>query len=127
MPMVRIDLQTGRSEVQRQAIGEAVYQALRSIGVPKDDRFQVIAEHHPSNFIFARAYLGLEHTTELIMVQITLNEGRTTDQKKVLFKAIAEGLHSAVGVRVEDVFIGLVEVKKENWSFGAGVAQYAEP
>ncbi len=127
MPMVRIDLQTGQSEVQRQAIGEAVYQALRSIGVPEDDRFQVIAQHDPSNFIFAQAYLGLTHTNDLIMVQITLNEGRTTEQKKILFKAIAEGLHTAVGVRMEDVFISLVEVKKENWSFGAGAAQYAEP
>jgi phenylpyruvate tautomerase PptA (4-oxalocrotonate tautomerase family) len=126
MPMVRIDLLKGRPEVQRRAIGEAIYQALRSIGVPEDDRFQVIAEHDPANFIFPSAYLSLEHTSELVMVQITFNEGRTLAQKKALFKAIAEGIHAAVGIRVEDVFINLVEVKKENWSFGAGVAQYAE-
>ena len=42
-----------------------------------------------------------------------------------LYKAIADGLHSAVGLRREDIFINLVEVKKENWSFGNGEAQYA--
>jgi phenylpyruvate tautomerase PptA (4-oxalocrotonate tautomerase family) len=126
MPFVRIDLLKGRPEAQRQAIGEAVYQALRAIGVPDDDRFQVIAEHDPGNFIFPSAYLGIEYTAGLVMVQITFNEGRTLAQKKALFKAIAEGIRAAAGVRLEDVFINLVEVKKENWSFGAGVAQYAE-
>src|ERR1700743_2664581 len=118
MPMVRIDLLKGRPEGQRQAIGEAVHQGLRSIGVPEDDRFQVIAEHDPANFIFPPAYLGVEHTSELVMVQITFNEGRTLAQKKALFKAIAEGIRDAAGIRLEDVFINLVEVKKENWSFG---------
>jgi hypothetical protein len=28
-------------------------------------------------------------------------------------------------MRTEDVFISLIEVKKENWSFGNGLAQYA--
>jgi phenylpyruvate tautomerase PptA (4-oxalocrotonate tautomerase family) len=127
MPFVRIDLLKGRPEPQRQAIAEAVYRALRAIGVPEDDRFQVIAEHDPGNFIFPSAYLGIEYTGGLVMVQITFNEGRTLAQKKALFKAIAEGIRAAVGVRLEDVLINLVEVKKENWSFGAGVAQYAEP
>jgi len=127
MPLVRIDLIKGRTAEQRQAIGEAVYEAMHSIGVPTDDRFEIIAEHDPSNFIYPRSYLGIEHTDELIVVQITFNEGRTAVQKKALYKAIAEGLHSAADVRLSDVFINLVEVKKENWSFGDGVAQYAEP
>lgn len=38
---------------------------------------------------------------------------------------IAQGLQHRLGVRPEDVFITLVEVKKENWSFGNGIAQYA--
>jgi 4-oxalocrotonate tautomerase len=124
MPMVRIDLILGKSEGHRQTIGEAVQQALISIGVPADDRFQVITEHDPANVIYPRAYLGLEHTPGLVMIQITFNEGRTTAQKQALFKAIAEGIHAATGVRAEDVIVNLVEVKRENWSFGAGVAQY---
>ncbi len=125
MPLARIDLIKGKPEGYRQVIGEAVYQALRSIGVPEDDRFQIITEHEPANFIFAKSYLGVEHTDELIMIQITFNEGRTTAQKQTLFKEIAEGIHAATGLRMGDVFVSLVEVKRENWSFGNGVAQYA--
>ena len=127
MPMVRIDLARGKSEAQRLAIADAVHRALVSIGVPEDDRFQIIGEHDPANFIFARSYLGLQHTDRLIMIQITFNEGRTTAQKQALFKAIAEGIQAAAGVPLEDVIVNLVEVKRENWSFGGGVAQYAQP
>jgi 4-oxalocrotonate tautomerase len=124
MPLARIDLIKGKPETYRQAIGEAVYQALRSIGVPEDDRFQVITEHEPANFIFASSYLGVEHTSDLVMIQITFNEGRTTAQKQALFKAVAEGIHATTGLRMGDVFVSLVEVKRENWSFGDGIAQY---
>jgi phenylpyruvate tautomerase PptA (4-oxalocrotonate tautomerase family) len=124
MPLTRIDLIKGKSEDYRQAIGEAVYQALLSIGVPTDDRFLIITEHEPANFIFAPSYLGVDHTEDLVIIQITFNEGRTTAQKQSLFKAIAEGIHVATGLRTGDVFINLVEVKRENWSFGNGLAQY---
>lgn len=125
MPLARIDLLKGRSAVQRRAIAEAVYEALLSIGVPKDDRFQVIVEHDADNFIYPDSYLGLSHTADLIMIQITFNEGRSIEQKRALFKAIADGVHDQIAIRREDVFINLIEVKKENWSFGGGVAQYS--
>jgi 4-oxalocrotonate tautomerase len=92
--------------------------------VPEDDRFQIITEHEPANFIFAKSYLGVEHTGDPVMIQITFNEGRTTAQKQTLFKAIVEGIHAATGLRIGDVFVSLVEVKRENWSFGDGVAQH---
>ena len=125
MPLARIDLIKGKSETDRQAIGEAVYQALRSIGVPEDDRFMVIHEHEKANFIFAKSYLGVAHTDDLVIIQITFNEGRTTAQKQALYKAIAEGIHTSTGIGINDIFVNLVEVKRENWSFGNGVAQYA--
>jgi phenylpyruvate tautomerase PptA (4-oxalocrotonate tautomerase family) len=59
------------------------------------------------------------------MIQITWNEGRTLEQKKALYKAIADGLGGRLGLRREDVFVSLVEVRRENWSFGNGIAQYA--
>ena len=125
MPLARIDLIRGKSKTYRKAIGDVVYQALLAIGVPQDDRFQIITEHEAGNFIFATSYLGVEHTDDLVIIQITFNEGRTTAQKQALFKAIAEGIHSATGLGMGDVFVSLVEVKRENWSFGNGIAQYA--
>lgn len=124
MPLTRIDLIKGKPEDYCQAIGEAVYHALLSIGVPVDDRFLIITEHEPANFIFASSYLGVDHTEDLVIIQTTFNEGRTTAQKQSLFKAIAEGIHAATGLRMGDIFINFVEVKRENWSFGNGIAQY---
>jgi 4-oxalocrotonate tautomerase len=57
---------------------------------------------------------------------VTMNEGRTVEQKKAFFKHVADGLQQRLGLRHEDVLINLVEVRKENWSFGNGIAQYAE-
>jgi 4-oxalocrotonate tautomerase len=125
MPLVRIDVRKGKDATYRQEIARVVYEAMVSVGVPQKDRFQVIAEHDASNFIFDPTYLGIERTDDLVIIQITWNEGRTVEQKKALYKSIADGMAKSPGVRKEDVFINLVEVKKENWSFGNGIAQYA--
>jgi phenylpyruvate tautomerase PptA (4-oxalocrotonate tautomerase family) len=125
MPLVRIDLLKGTDAAYRQEIGRVVYEALVSVGVPANDRFQVITEREAAGFLFDADYLGIHRSEQLVIIQITWNEGRNTDQKRTLYKAIADGLHAAVGLRREDVFINLVEVKKENWSFGNGEAQYA--
>ncbi|MGX9424512.1 MULTISPECIES: tautomerase family protein [Bradyrhizobium] len=125
MPLVRIDLRKGKDAAFRQEIGRIVYDALISVGVPEKDRFQLLNEHDADGFLFDPDYLGIHRTNDLVIIQITWNEGRTTAQKQALYKAIADGLHTTLGLRREDIFINLVEVKKENWSFGNGIAQYA--
>jgi phenylpyruvate tautomerase PptA (4-oxalocrotonate tautomerase family) len=125
MPLVRIDLRKGKDADYRRQIGRIVYDAMVGVGVPVNDRFQVVAEHDGDNFLFAPEYLGIHRPDDLVMIQITWNEGRTVEQKKQLYKALAEGLAKSPGLRKEDVLINLVEVKKENWSFGNGEAQYA--
>jgi 4-oxalocrotonate tautomerase len=126
MPLVRIDLAAGKSREYRSAIGEVIYDAmLKALNVPKDDRFQIISEHPPENLVIDPAYLGIKRTPDCIIIQATLNEGRTVEQKRAFYRAVADGLHERLRLRREDVFIGLVEVKKENWSFGNGEAQYA--
>jgi 4-oxalocrotonate tautomerase len=125
MPFVRIDLAEGKSGDYRKTIGDVVYDAmLTTIKVPNGDRFQVITEHPAMDHIFDRHYLGIERSDDCIFIQITISEGRTIEMKKAFFKAIADGLHERLKVRREDVLINLVEVKKENWSFGNGIAQY---
>src|SRR6201995_846596 len=94
-------------------------------GVPQKDRVHVIHEHDADDFLFDAEYLGIHRTDDLVIIQITWNEGRTVEQKKTLYKSIAEGLHAAVGLRLEDVLISLVRGKGETWSFGNGAAQYA--
>jgi 4-oxalocrotonate tautomerase len=126
MPFVRIDLMQGKDATYRTTIGDVVYDAMRrTLDVPENDRFQVIAERGATDFIIDRTYMGIERTDDCVVIQITLNEGRDVAKKKAFYKAVADGLHERLKLRREDVFINLVEVKKENWSFGNGEAQYA--
>ncbi|MEJ0092882.1 MAG: tautomerase family protein [Methylocella sp.] len=126
MPLVRIDLAEGKTKEYRRTIGDVVYDAMvATLNVPKDDRFQVIAEHPASDLIIDPTYLGIARSAECIIIQVTLNDGRTVDMKRAFYKAVADGLHQRLALRPEDVVITLVEVRKENWSFGNGVAQYA--
>jgi 4-oxalocrotonate tautomerase len=126
MPLVRIDLRQGKTSEYRRKIGEAVYRAMReTIHLPEGDRFQVIAEHPPESLIYDPTYLGIDRTDEIVFIQITLNAGRTLEQKKALYARIAALLAQDPGVRPQDVLINLVECAKEDWSFGNGAASYA--
>ena len=99
---------------------------METLKAPKDDRFQIITEHTGDDFIVDPNYLGIQRSKDCVIIQLALNEGRTVDQKRAFYKAVALGLHQRLGMRLEDVLINLVEVRKENWSFGNGVAQYAQ-
>ena len=124
MPFVRIDLIRGRTEAQLAAVGDSVQRALvETMNVPGRDRFQVITEHAPGRLAFNDAYLGVRRTEGIVMIQVTLSKGRTTEQKQAFYAACAKHL-GAAGMRPEDVAISLVESTREDWSFGNGVAQY---
>ena len=126
MPFVRIDLAKGKSAEHRKTIGEIIYKVMTEvINVPADDKFQVITEHPPEGLNFPKSYLGIDYSSDIVFIQITLNTGRTLEMKKAFYKRVADELHTELKIRREDVFINLVEVAKENWSFGNGIAQYA--
>jgi 4-oxalocrotonate tautomerase len=126
MPLARIDLARGKPAAFRKTLGEIIYRAMTEIiNVPANDKFQIFTEHAPEDFNIADSYLGNTYTKDIILIQITMNAGRTVEMKKAFFKRIADDLHTQLEVRREDVVINLVEVVKENWSFGGGIAQYA--
>ena len=126
MPFVRTSLKGSRSEKERQSIGDCVHRAMvKAMGIPEDDRFQVITEHG-ADLVYDPDYLNIHPTDGIVMIQITLASGRTLEKKKALFKNIAEFLAAEHDVRPGDVFINLVETSMENWSFGNGICQYAD-
>jgi phenylpyruvate tautomerase PptA (4-oxalocrotonate tautomerase family) len=128
MPLVRVDLLEGKTPEYRAQIGQIVYRAMLDVlNIPKDDRFQIIAEHPKAGLLFDRDYLGIHRSDDCVFLQITLNSGRTVEMKQRFYKTVADGLHETLKLRREDVFISLVEVSKENWSFGNGEAQYVSP
>lgn len=126
MPFAHISLRSGKPEAYRQAIFDSVYRALReTFNVPEDDQFMVMTEHEAANFRYGATYLDIARSDDLVFIQITANNTRTLEQKKALFRRIAELLGEDPGLRPDDVFVNLVEVLKENWSLGGGLAQYA--
>jgi phenylpyruvate tautomerase PptA (4-oxalocrotonate tautomerase family) len=127
MPLVRINHSPAKPPGYRAAISQGVYRAmLDTFNVPADDLFQVLSENAGgSEIVRPEQYLGIRYTDDLTFIQITCNDTRTVEQKKALYAAIADNLARSPGLRREDILISLVEVRKENWSFGNGVAQYA--
>jgi phenylpyruvate tautomerase PptA (4-oxalocrotonate tautomerase family) len=126
MPLVRISVMKGRSAAQKRALGDAVHRALvETIDVPALDRFQVITEHEPGDLVYDPEYLGIHRSDGVVFIQITLSRGRSLAQKRALYRGIAANLHESTGLRTEDVFVSLVEVGREDWSFGHGFASYA--
>ena len=127
MPLTRVSLRAGKPEAYRQAIFDSLYQAMReSFNVPENDQFMTISEHEEADFRYGATYMDIARSDDLLLIQLTVSNTRTIEQKKALFLRITELLGENPGVRPEDVFINLVEVAKENWSFGHGLAQYAD-
>ena len=125
MPLVRISLRRGKPAAYRRAIADGVHRALvDAIGIPADDRFQVISEHDADGLIYDANYLGIARSDDIVFVQIALRRGRTDDMKRALYRRIAANLGDDPGLRAQDVLIALVENDLADWSFGEGEAQY---
>lgn len=126
MPLVRIDVPSSTELSERSKIAEIIHDAMvATLNVPKDDKFQIIAVHNDENLIADPNYLGISRSSRSVFVQITLNSGRTVEMKQAFYASVAGPIAEATTIRKEDVLINLIEVTKENWSFGNGEAQYA--
>jgi 4-oxalocrotonate tautomerase len=125
MPLTRVSLRRGKPAAYRKAILENLYQAMReTFNVPEGDRFMTVTEHDQDDFVYGADYLGIQRSDDLVIIQITVSNTRTVAQKQKLYRRIVERLTESPGLRAEDIFINLVEVLPENWSFGHGEAQY---
>ena len=125
MPLVRITMPEGLASGQRSALSEGVHRALVEVAkAPADDKFQILEMGPPESIVFTPGYLGLRHYGPIVVIQVFMNAGRTVEVKKALYAALADAVTAAAPVRREDVIVNLVEVPRENWSFGGGVMSY---
>jgi 4-oxalocrotonate tautomerase len=125
VPLIHIAMRAGKPEAYRQAIFDSLYAAMReALGVPDDDQFMTITEHDAANFRYGNAY-GVSRSADMIFIQIAVFSTRTAEQKKALFRRIAERLGESPGIRPDDVFVTVLDAPKENWSVGHGLAQFA--
>src|SRR5258706_3737586 len=125
MPLVKISVRESKTGSELRAIGDAVHDALvAQANVPADDRFQILNRLDRDLIVAHPSYGGVSRSEDIVIVEITLNAGRTVEVKKKLYADIALRLEG-LGVRPDDVMVSLVEVTNENLSFGRGRATYA--
>ena len=127
MPLVRINLFKSASAETVRTVSDVVYDAMINVAnVPANDKFQIINRHADDELVYpADGYLGVTYTPGIVFIQVTWNAGRTIEVKKAFYKAVAEGIATKAGIRIQDVFISLIDVAREDWSFGNGEMQYA--
>jgi hypothetical protein len=124
VPLVRIDVNAGRSPEELQQLSRGIHDAiLAEYGIPERDYFHIVTEHPAGQIVAQDAGLGFERTSEVVMIQIFTQAGRSQEAKQALFAAVAAKLGD-LGIAGENVFIGYVENAAGDWSFGFGRAQY---
>ncbi|GAA1926669.1 tautomerase family protein [Nocardioides lentus] len=124
MPLVRIDLETGRTDDEIRLLADVVQECMTDVfAAPDRDRYQVVTEHPPGRIILEDTGLGLERTSQQVVVQV-FQQGRDTAQKQALYAALAERLEARCGLRPEDLVVSVAEVGRDDWSFGMGRAQF---
>lgn len=127
MPLVRIDVSSTLNSKSVESIGEVIYQAMVNIAnVPKNDKFQIVHRHNVDELTYpADGYLGVNYSSNIVFIQITWNAGRNIEVKKAFYKSVSEGINLKTGISQQDIWISLIDVKPEDWSFGNGEMQYS--
>lgn len=126
MPLVRIDLQVGRSATQVRHIADVVQEVMLDVfAAPTRDRYQIVTEHPVGHVIVEDTGLGYTRTDGVLVIQI-FQQGRSEDQKRAVYAELARRLEEECGVAGTDLVVSIVANSREDWSFGLGRAQFLE-
>jgi phenylpyruvate tautomerase PptA (4-oxalocrotonate tautomerase family) len=124
VPLVRIDVQEGRSPADLRRIADVVQEVMLDVfAAPPRDRYQIITEHPVGHIIAEDTGLGFERTERVVVIQI-VQQGRSADQKQAAYAALAERLNAECGVAPADLIVSVTANRREDWSFGNGEAQF---
>ena len=124
MPLVRIDLQRGRTPEELRRLADTVQDVMLDVfSAPPRDRYQIITEHDVGQIIAEDTGLGLERTDGIVIIQI-FQQGRSNEQKVAMYAELVKRLDTECGVRPEDLIISVMANRHADWSFGLGEAQF---
>jgi phenylpyruvate tautomerase PptA (4-oxalocrotonate tautomerase family) len=127
MPVFHAHIPKGRfSKEQKIAMGNALNQSLvEALNIPKEDRFVILSEHGEDELFIHPTFMEMNRTENAMIVTVLMGAHRPAADKTALLAAIPRLLEADVGISPDDVFIALVPVPNENFSFGRGIAQLA--
>jgi len=125
MPFVRISLPASFSQETKDNISLSVHHALmQEFNIPENDYFHIIEELKPTQIKFPETYLEVAHTSDIVYIQIIAGQGRTVEQKRRLYREIAERIANSTAITKNNIIIVLLENEgRHNWSFGNGEIQ----
>ncbi len=128
MPVFHAHIPAGRfSKEQKNAIGDSLNRSLiDGLGIPSGDRFIMISEHDEEELFIDPTFMEMNRTANAMIITVLIGAHRPLEQKQKLLATITRLLHENIGISPDDVFIALVPVPMENFSFGRGIAQLAE-
>jgi len=126
MPLVRIDVQQGRSPEELRQIADTVQDVMLDVfAAPPRDRYQIITEHPVGHIIAEDTGLGFERTEGVTVIQI-FQQGRSAEQKKAAYRELADRLAASCGIKPTDLIVSVTANERADWSFGLGRAQFLE-
>jgi len=127
MPVFHAHIPRGRFSSERKAaIGNALNRSLVvALGIPPGDRFIVISEHGIDALFIDPTFMEMERSADAMIIEVQLGAHRPASQKAALMAEICRQLGEAAGIAPDDVFISIIPVPNENFSFGRGIAQLA--
>src|SRR3954451_18570624 len=117
MPLVRIDVQAGRTPEELRKLADVVQEVMLEVfAAPARDRYQIITEHPIGHIIAEDTGLGFERSDSVMVIQI-FQQGRTAAQKQTAYALLADRLGAECGVKPTDLIISVVANAQEDWSF----------
>ena len=127
MPLAKIHVLEGRyDEARLTKVSGAVQAALmNTLGVPSEDFYQLIFELPKKRFLHTPAFVGMQYTDDLMILDISFIQGRPKETRLALLRDINARIVEAAAVSPDDIMIPLYELPGENISFGKGEAQRA--
>jgi Tautomerase enzyme len=124
MPLLRFDFIEGRSESELKKVLDVTHEVLlETLQVPKHDRYQVVHEHKRSRVVIEDTGLGFVRSDKVVMLQITTRP-RKREMNDAFYRLLVERLSASCGISPTDVIVNFVTNADEDWSFGAGRAQF---
>ena len=124
MPLIRVDMIEGRSPDEIKALLDAAHRAvLAAFKVPQRDRYQIVHEHPPSQFIVEDTGLGITRTRNCVVFQLT-TKPHELEAKENFYRLLVRELEAACGIAPSDVVVSITTNSDADWSFGNGRAQF---